>query len=119
MSPDVPATCWPDPASGPSVAVASGSVPAGSVAAGVVAAGAVVPSPPESSSSPHAAAAITRLAASARDRHAQPGEVVAVDADAVRVAAAGGDVLIVAAVDLEGHRLAPAALAELFAHAGA
>jgi methionyl-tRNA formyltransferase len=59
------------------------------------------------------------LALPSLDRHAQPGEVVAVDADAVRVAAAGGDVLIVAAVDLEGHWLAPAALAELFAHAGA
>ena len=53
------------------------------------------------------------------DRHAQPGEVVAVNADAVRVAASGGDVLIVAAVDMEGHPLAPGALAELFAHAGA
>jgi hypothetical protein len=28
-------------------------------------------------------------------------------------------VLIVAAVDMEGHRLAPGTLAELFAHAGA
>ena len=81
MSPDVPATCWPAPASVPSVAVPSGSVPAGSVAAGSVAAGseaaavpaasvaagALVPSPPESalSSSPHAAAAITRPATSA------------------------------------------------------
>jgi methionyl-tRNA formyltransferase len=59
------------------------------------------------------------LALPSLDRHAQPGEVVAVDADAVRVAAAGGDVLIVAAVDMEGHRLAPGTLAELFAHAGA
>jgi methionyl-tRNA formyltransferase len=59
------------------------------------------------------------LALPSLDRYAQPGEVVAVDADAVRVAAADGDVLIVAAVDMEGHRLAPGALAELFAHAGA
>ena len=53
------------------------------------------------------------------DSRAQPGEVVAVDADAVRLAAAGGDVLIWAAEDLEGRELAPATLAELFAHADA
>jgi methionyl-tRNA formyltransferase len=59
------------------------------------------------------------LALPSLDRHAQPGEVVTVGADAVRVAAADGDVLIVAAMDMEGQRLAPAALAELFAHARA
>ena len=59
------------------------------------------------------------LALPSLDRHAQPGEVVALEANGVRVAAAGGDVLIVAAVDMEGHQLAPEALAELFAHAGA
>jgi methionyl-tRNA formyltransferase len=53
------------------------------------------------------------------NRHAQPGEVVAVDAGTVRLAAAGGDVLISAAEDLEGRELAPATLAELFAHADA
>jgi methionyl-tRNA formyltransferase len=59
------------------------------------------------------------LALPSLDRHAQPGEVVDADGDAVRVAAAGGDVLIMAAVDMEGHRLAAGALAELFAHASA
>jgi methionyl-tRNA formyltransferase len=59
------------------------------------------------------------LALPSLDRHAQPGEVVAVDANGVRVAAAGGDALIVAALDMEGHQLAPEALVELFAHAGA
>jgi methionyl-tRNA formyltransferase len=59
------------------------------------------------------------LALPSLDRHAQPGEVVTVDADAVRVAAADGDVLIMAAVDMEGQRLAPGTLAELFAHARA
>jgi methionyl-tRNA formyltransferase len=59
------------------------------------------------------------LALPSLDHHAPPGEVVAVDADAVRVAAADGDVLIVAAVDMEGRRLAPGTVAELLAHAGA
>lgn len=53
------------------------------------------------------------------DRYAQPGQVVTIGAAGVRVAAAGGDVLIAAAEDMEGRALAPQALAELFAHAGA